>query len=383
MVRRQPPRRQRRPPENDGWEPPQQPDEPLPGLVPIGGGFYATSDEPVSPFDCTRWTDSPYCGGNPFTFDFVDFGFSRIQDECNIGIQFAPSFGFIKLPIHQFVYRKPGECRLPPPPPEPPINQAPACKPLEISGSATNNSLAIAFRNKYFYYNEIGTEDWELATFDAEITRVKFLDKNYFATVIFSVRWSYKNTAEKIDKNNIEFIEYGVINSGFFFGMVPIKPQSTGDTQVLCLAAYGLEAINALPTIGDDFDWVYCFEDYDLGLWSVYDYLLPVPGEPPTINFSSPIRSFTVEPNPPQGTFYGIQWVYEWEALLIENRQTVIKIFETDFDKIPPPPPKDCECMCRCNNDSNNDQLLRLILKRIGPLPAAVPNSLVKKNSGT
>nr|MCC5641207.1 hypothetical protein [Nostoc sp. CHAB 5844] len=42
-----------------------------------------------------------------------------------------------------------------------------------------------------------------------------------------------------------------------------------------------------------------------------------------------------------------------------------------------------CECMCRCNNDSNNDQLLRLILKRIGPLPAAVPNSLVKKNSGT
>ncbi|MCC5641260.1 hypothetical protein LC593_36785, partial [Nostoc sp. CHAB 5844] len=70
---------------------------------------------------------------------------------------------------------------------------------------------------------------------------------------------------------------------------------------------------------------------------------------------------------------------------------TYINIYEAiyqaialqNYEPAPPPPPDDCECMCRCNNDSNNDQLLRLILKRIGPLPAAVPNSLVKKNSGT
>ena len=47
----------------------------------------------------------------------------------------------------------------------------------------------------------------------------------------------------------------------------------------------------------------------------------------------------------------------------------------------PPPPPKEC-CMCCCNdNANNNDALLKLILKRIGNLPATVPNNIADSNN--
>ncbi|OYE06177.1 hypothetical protein CDG79_03335 [Nostoc sp. 'Peltigera membranacea cyanobiont' 232] len=47
----------------------------------------------------------------------------------------------------------------------------------------------------------------------------------------------------------------------------------------------------------------------------------------------------------------------------------------------PPPPPKkkDRKCMC-CPGQQNNDALLKLVLKRIGSLPADVPTSYLTKN---
>lgn len=45
----------------------------------------------------------------------------------------------------------------------------------------------------------------------------------------------------------------------------------------------------------------------------------------------------------------------------------------------PPKPPKDCECMC-CDKNPNDDALLKLILKRIGNLPASVPDNFTKQN---
>ncbi|MEH2195679.1 MAG: hypothetical protein V7K98_23975 [Nostoc sp.] len=49
-----------------------------------------------------------------------------------------------------------------------------------------------------------------------------------------------------------------------------------------------------------------------------------------------------------------------------------------------PPPPKDkkkeeCKCMC-CPGQENNDALLKLVLKRIGSLPASVPDNFAKQN---
>ncbi|OYE02145.1 hypothetical protein [Nostoc sp. 'Peltigera membranacea cyanobiont' 232] len=46
----------------------------------------------------------------------------------------------------------------------------------------------------------------------------------------------------------------------------------------------------------------------------------------------------------------------------------------------PPPPPKkkDCKCMC-CDGQKNSDALLRLLLQRVGNLPASVPDNFASK----
>jgi hypothetical protein len=61
---------------------------------------------------------------------------------------------------------------------------------------------------------------------------------------------------------------------------------------------------------------------------------------------------------------------------------TIFEYFGNNKPWYPPPPPpkypKEC-CMCDCSN-SNNDQLLKLILKNIGTLPASVPNTVLTVN---
>lgn len=81
------------------------------GLEPIGdSGLYATPDEPADPMDCDRYPNSIYCDGNPFTKTPIGIEPTIIIDECNIGIQFEPVLGFIKLPPVTLVYRFPS-CR--------------------------------------------------------------------------------------------------------------------------------------------------------------------------------------------------------------------------------------------------------------------------------
>lgn len=88
--------------------------EPPGGLVPINNtGFYRTPDEPADPRDCERYPDSPYCGGNPFSFNFISLDPSIAVDECNIGIRLDGTLGFIRMPPVGLVYRRP-ECRVQP-----------------------------------------------------------------------------------------------------------------------------------------------------------------------------------------------------------------------------------------------------------------------------
>lgn len=81
------------------------------GMEQIGDtGFYRTPDEPADPQDCERYPDSPWCGGNPFTFSPFSFEPAIVLTECDIGIRFDGSFGFVRLPPVGFVYRNPN-CR--------------------------------------------------------------------------------------------------------------------------------------------------------------------------------------------------------------------------------------------------------------------------------
>lgn len=381
------------------WELPElnSPDEPLPGLLPAGNGFYSTGGGSVSPFDCTRWPDSPYCGGNPFTEQGIGFNFSRVQDECNIGIQAAPVLGFVKLPLIQFVYRYPGQCRLPPPPPERPVTEAPACVSIFVQGvDVSNETLSVAYRSSYSEYIEGIVGDSRLVTIDADIVECKFLSENYFAVVTFAVRtvwidnlgdpnFSQLTPDDDQSKNVVEYIKYGVINTGFLFSMVPLPGQGTTST-VLCEAAAGFEAHNYLvQSKGSNLDWVRCYENYYPVSNSIYAFTLPDPEAPPTLEFDSSIRGFSVEPEP-FGTFFGVQYVYSWDAFTIENYRTTVKVFNTNFEKLPPPPPDDRKCKCMCCDDS----LLKLLLSRINKIyntvgvddyPVSAPQWITKDNS--
>ena len=53
--------------------------------------------------------------------------------------------------------------------------------------------------------------------------------------------------------------------------------------------------------------------------------------------------------------------------------------FKPPIEPPPPPPPEECDCMGCCPDVSNQDALLKLILKRIGTLPVDVPASYLTK----
>ena len=93
----------------------------LPGLVPVTGTpFYANPNSPAAPDDCDLYPDSPFCGGNPFTFTPVGIEPAIVLDPCHLGIQLTPVLGFIKLPPVQVVYQSNApECQVnKPTPPE-------------------------------------------------------------------------------------------------------------------------------------------------------------------------------------------------------------------------------------------------------------------------
>lgn len=86
------------------------------GLVPSNiwlipdSGIYATPNTPADPTDCTRYPDSPFCGGTGISL--IGFGAlpEVILTDCDIGIRLNLSFFYISLPPVSVVYRKP-ECR--------------------------------------------------------------------------------------------------------------------------------------------------------------------------------------------------------------------------------------------------------------------------------
>lgn len=101
--------------------------EPPDGQIPLSDwGIYTSpnlqSNEPVSPFDCEQYPDSPYCGGSPWTKTPVGLEPEWGVDECGVWVQVNPVLGFTKLPPVSVGWRRPGKCReeeKPPPPPEP------------------------------------------------------------------------------------------------------------------------------------------------------------------------------------------------------------------------------------------------------------------------
>ena len=104
-----------------------------PGLVPIGGGFYATPNRPQPP---------NY--RNPFSRRPLAIEFRPVLDECNFGVEFNGVIMFMRLPAFQLVYRKQSpECN-----PTPEMYAEPqSVPPGENHIMGNGRGLLIALRN--------------------------------------------------------------------------------------------------------------------------------------------------------------------------------------------------------------------------------------------
>ncbi|MBE9208833.1 hypothetical protein IQ244_20260 [Nostoc sp. LEGE 06077] len=406
--------RQRNRPE---WTPPDEPEPPAPGLTPLGGGFYSTGGGAASPFDCGRWPDSPFCGGNPFTREPIGFDFSRVQDECSVGIQINPTFGFVKLPITQFVYRYPGECRMPTPKPKPnpEIENYDDQQDLEAGLYVTIKSLQYSYNDGKggVFILPIGLAS---ETYSVGISQIQFpiqsnilLDNNVNANacVTFEFQYDFRmNIAYAIEYWSIPIIEthvnslggklptdytdntdeFSATASGSFkvyyavgFSLYPhIEIESSGYYFAEMASTYIRQyarIINTSETLVLDSRRTtlkpeFTFFSYDS---STFPIDIPSDFEGRTISIDGTAEDFS-------GTaYYGAGYSIE-----IDEYQTSAQKLE-DYNPPPPPPDdKDCECMC-CD-----DSLLRALYAKVSRLynavgvddyPVSAPQWITKNNS--
>jgi len=371
----------------DFWDNAQEPQE---GLVPLfNSPFYATPDEPADPTDCNRYPDSPYCGGNPFTIKFVpSIEVSIVRDECNLGIQFDGSFGFIKVPPVQIVYRNPA-CTPSPPPPEEP-RRSPEKTPLTVPPADCLSPLYIVFRKKYHRYGHGGaryvqnppffTENgasWSFNTLDITILKVQYpIQFESGVGAIIDYHAKYSSTTG--DENGLST---GLPLDAFEgSGQVKVYPDAVGVEPGLSARYNGFLihagtmdglifiGIGEYPVSSSYLTYYPSFYERVEGTNIQYQYT-DASGYLRPITVTTPLTTFTMTSLEGScvDTFYGKQCAYEVPYLRIVEDSYVSLAFCGNW-QLPsvsppplPPPPMSC-----CPKVEQNDQLLRLILKRIG-----------------
>lgn len=134
--------------------------DPPDGQIPLGdSGIYTSPNlqhnQPVSPFNCEEYPDSPYCGGNPWSKIPAGFEPEWGINECGVWVQITPVLGFTKLPPVSAGYRLPGKCREGEKPPQrqpEPEDTSRPVKPLKFPKTIDPNvNVFLVLVRKYKY----------------------------------------------------------------------------------------------------------------------------------------------------------------------------------------------------------------------------------------
>lgn len=340
------------------WDNSEDPQE---GLVQIGDSpFYATPDEPADPMDCNRYPDSPFCGGNPLTIKPIDLSVSLVRDECNLGIQFDGAIGFIKVPPAQIVYRNP-ECISPPPKPEPrPPQDEDYSEYADIPESRDDSDLWLVipvYGYNYFCFNEENAYDFvetycNLISIEGEpgngpvkvTVQVKY--KMAFTSLNAKLRESYYDIRFVDLTDDVASWERdgGVINGA---------PNDNGTIWTLKRT---YKAHSYWHGIGDT------YFDFSEESYFYSDEGIKISGLTyGTVGFfGARYQELIKDPLRPKNFRYSNVSSDGILTTAVETQRNILPLHEK---LSPPPPPK---CMCCCPNVEQNDQLLKLILKRIG-----------------
>ncbi len=394
-------------------------DEKTPGLTPIGDkGLYATPDEPASPFDCDRYPDSPYCGGNPFNIEPVGLDPQIIINQCDIGIRLSPTIGFIKLPPVALVYRK-EECRKPPPEPKQDPTQSSSSvwiPPTECN--LEGGSLVVVlpdllkFHEEFIFQDSVVYPERKLAVLDViatitdieitsfpdrEITYVEFNNVFYpIYPVRFELKYKFKYKAVA---NDVHVFATGGTNA-----YMPVGYWQYGVSRIvefehdnsLSFTENDLTNINVIYTdrLLPGNNGRYWNSRYPEAMRALKgDEALNIPPLFVNSTVTAPIYSHATS----------VDSVRKQIGFSHSQQHFTVKIGclkKGNYDKNPPPSVDKRKCCMTCctPNNSSNDQLLKLLLKKVDTLatttdklskvvgvedyPVSLPESLISKDEG-
>lgn len=355
--------------------------------------FYHTPNEPADPMDCDRYPNSIYCAN---FWDAIDrenplgYNFELVLDECNIGVQLEPVLFWIRLPPTQLVYRH-STCPQPRQPYDPQNDYE------ELPYIRDNGRTLIGYYSYSFasLIRESETEEnpyREIARVSIDLVQIQegsFPDyKSDRQTGIPNMRLTFQ-VSHSQEKNGTAAISRGITLDEWkaIYGEVSDEPLLPSSTLTLNIEGEIVYYIN-YPSMG--VHTIFYSSDQVSANRSIFSGLL-----------ASRFRNLRMNDGLlfiASGKGYDLESGFPFdfkESIILSGDGT--DGFTTRVDsqrtewispewqpEIPPPPrkkkDKDKDKMNCCKN---NDQLLRLILKRIGPVPAAVPISLVRANSGT
>ncbi|AKG21242.1 hypothetical protein [Calothrix sp. 336/3] len=374
-----------------------------------GTPFFHTPTTPADPRDCSRYPDSPWCGGFPFTNRLIGLSVTKIQDDCNIGIQFDGDFGFVKAAPFQIVYRN-QSCRKPE---TPAYNISQRSRKPRIIGSVKNaDYIRFADTNVYHIDNKYGngfvyknlTTNLVDYDFNPDLYFSKIVDFRGFSVIradtkiVLSMQISHgyntqwvSNEFSSIWRNNSarESYKNNWLNAGGTIDGDYLEPDTIWTLETTATYVYytnvntttirlflnesssNIPLINTTPIIDKFFlteqqinnlpeDRIVTDRKPYTGMErdaSIFPIKIDSAYEPREYNPTGITQDIN-------GTLY----VFPGFQLEIQG------LFFTYFNGFPapPPPPAICRNPCKgddmacCPDNSNLEQLMKLILKRIG-----------------
>jgi hypothetical protein len=294
---------------------------PQDGLVPIGGGFYATPNTPQPPnYE------------NPFSKQFIGIEKNIVYDQCNIGIEVTGTLGFMNLPSFQLVSRNQSPaCNQPPPEYEPP-EFVPGPGKNTLIGDSLGVIVIVENAHQDYTYKLNGKTERRVLICTGTIEEFK-LDTSKKTLIL---QGNYEIPSTHTWQVSVYTYKWDTFYSPFLG-----ETENTGiGTQTFAANVhYGVTWLESQSFTGRPcLNRVIC---------RVID----------AINVE---RSF--EANKRDGSLEKIEYTYQYA-------------FIGSIFPVPPPPIPDMTRDC-CDETL---ALLRLINKKIGNLPATVPSNIAKK----
>ncbi len=354
---------------------------PQPGLEPIIGNFYGSP--PIDPTNCELYPDSLYCGGNPFTKSPIGIHFDIVQDECNFGVQGNAELAFIKLPPVQIVYRNP-KCTLPineeeiKPPKETIDNRFPANVPERIENGIYFFWLGYDYSYVDGYpFNNAGLGNnpsiagrlWEEEKIKIDLIDFK---REEIGDKIADLKFKYTRYKVSRTEENGELVESVKIDTqSILTGTINYSDGLDSFTDMRSNIALNPNESGSV-IFWWTFDYDYFVDFINRGNRKNWDYYFKetidriIPDSPYSLSILSPIRNYTIQVvDTIFDNFGGKYYRSQWDTVNIEQEYyfTSNGIVKKGNKLSPPLPPMTCNC---CPSVRQNDELLRLILKRIG-----------------